>query len=110
MGKRGSEQEDLFVTHQQMRGPGHPFYKAVNEVLAAHGFDSFVEARCKKFYSDKVGRPSIPPGNSLASAASSAGRISSMVALAVATSIVNSLMTGQGITKLAACISQRFVG
>jgi ribosomal protein L31 len=49
MGKREGEQEDLFVTHQQLRSQSHPFYRAVNRVLADQGFDRYVERLCAKF-------------------------------------------------------------
>ena len=42
--------------------PGHPFYQRLNAVLDEHGFDRFVEERCQKFYAERRGRPSIPPG------------------------------------------------
>ena len=44
------------------RSPGHPFYERLNRVLDEAGFDAFVEAQCAKFYTDGVGRPSLPPG------------------------------------------------
>ena len=50
MGKREGEQEDLFVTHQQLRSQSHPFYRAVNRVLGEQGFDRYVERLCSKFY------------------------------------------------------------
>jgi transposase len=62
MGTRDGEQEELFVTHQQLRTEGHPYYVAVNKVLAGHGFDRFAEAACRKFYAKKMGRPGIAPG------------------------------------------------
>lgn len=62
MGKRGGEQEDLFVTHEQLRAASHPFYKAVNRLLADKGFDRYAEKICAKFYSDGVGRPGLAPG------------------------------------------------
>lgn len=62
MSKRGDDQASLFVTYQQLRGPGHPFYQALNKLLAAGGFDQFVEAACQKFYANRKGRPSIAPG------------------------------------------------
>jgi transposase len=62
MGKRGGEQEDLFVPYQQMRAQSHPYYEAVNRVLAAKGFDKHAQEICAKFYADKIGRPSLPPG------------------------------------------------
>lgn len=62
MGNREGEQKELFVTHQQMRGPSHPFYKALNQVLAKRDFDRYVEGLCGKFYAKRMGRPSLPPG------------------------------------------------
>ena len=44
------------------RSPGHPFYRSLNALLAKEGFDAHVEGLCEKFYAEKVGRPSIPPG------------------------------------------------
>ena len=62
LGKRGGEQEDLFVTHQQLRSQSHPYYQAVNKILAEKGFDKYAEAICAKFYARKMGRRSLPPG------------------------------------------------
>jgi transposase len=62
MGKREGEQEDLFVTHQQLRSQSHPFYRTVNRILADQGFDRHVERLCAKFYAKKMGRPGLAPG------------------------------------------------
>ena len=60
--KRGPKQEEMFIaTAQIVTGPGHPFYAKLNEVLAAAGFDEFVEELCAPHYK-KGGRPGIPPG------------------------------------------------
>src|SRR3954469_24482335 len=59
MGKREGEQEDLFVTHQQLRSQSHPLYRAVNRVLADQGFDRYVQGLCSKFYAKKMGRPGL---------------------------------------------------
>jgi len=40
----------------------HPFYEKLNRLLAEHRFDEFVEARCRSFYAEKMGRPSLAPG------------------------------------------------
>ena len=61
MGKSGNDQEDLFVTHQNLRSEGHPFYEALNKILRKEGFDAFVEDLCERFYAKK-GRPGVPPG------------------------------------------------
>ena len=64
MGRRRSEQQGaLWIAGANLpRGPGHPFYKRLNTILAEHGFDRFVEGLCALFYAEKMGRPSIPPG------------------------------------------------
>jgi transposase len=62
LGRRLIKQSDLFVpTAEIVKGPGHPFYTKLNEVLAEAGFDELVEKLCAKFYKDG-GRPSIAPG------------------------------------------------
>lgn len=61
MGKSTDEQEELFVTHENLRSAGHPFYDALDEVLRKQGFDRFVEGLVEKFYA-KDGRPSVAPG------------------------------------------------
>jgi hypothetical protein len=41
---------ELFVAPARLaKGPGHPFYEKLNELLARHGFDAFIEARCAPF-------------------------------------------------------------
>jgi len=56
-------QEELWIaTGDLARSPGHPFYRKLNQILARHGFDQFVEGLCERFYCEKLGRPSIPPG------------------------------------------------
>ena len=64
MGRRKSEtQPALFVPASELpRTPAHPFYEKLNEVLAEHGFDPFVEELCQKFYAVKMGRPGLEPG------------------------------------------------
>jgi transposase len=64
MGKRRrEEQEPLFVSSAELpRAAGHPYYQAVNALLASHGFDDWVEEACQKFYAQQMGRPSLAPG------------------------------------------------
>jgi transposase len=64
LGKRRTEQQDTMwiATADLPQGPGHPFYQRLNQLLAKHGFDAFVEDRCAKFYHESMGRPGIPPG------------------------------------------------
>src|SRR5512140_2330671 len=63
MGTRKSRerQQDLWYGGELPTAPGHPFYKRLNEVLNA-GFDEFCESECSRFYHNKLGRPSLPPG------------------------------------------------
>lgn len=63
MGKRKRyRQPPLWVEATRLAtGPSHPFYQRLNQILAKHGFDEFVEASCKGFYSARVGRPSLAP-------------------------------------------------
>lgn len=62
LGRRKEKQTELFIpTAQVSQGPGHPFYRKLNEVLAEAGFDEFVEELCAPHYKEG-GRPSIPPG------------------------------------------------
>jgi len=64
MGKRKDErQEELWIATSEMPAPpGHPFYRKLNQLLAEHDFDLFVEGLCQRFYAEVMGRPSIPPG------------------------------------------------
>ena len=61
--RRRQEQQPLFVSAAELRQPpGHPYYQAVNALLASHGFDEWVEEVCRPFYADTMGRPSLAPG------------------------------------------------
>jgi transposase len=64
MGKRKAErQESLFIAAADLpRVAAHPFYEKLNQILAADGFDPFVEGLCQAFYADTLGRPSLAPG------------------------------------------------
>ena len=56
-------QEPLWVpTSKIPQAPGHPFYRRLAHVLAARGFDRFVEGLCKRFYAERLGRRSVAPG------------------------------------------------
>lgn len=62
MGKRKRRQQALWVEVERLaKGPSHPFYRRLNEILGKHGFDGFVELACKTFYAERMGRPSLPP-------------------------------------------------
>jgi transposase len=60
--RRRQRQEQLWYRRDLAEAPGHPFYRRLNEVLEQAGFDGFCEARCRQFYHEKLGRPSLPPG------------------------------------------------
>ncbi len=63
MGRQGDRQGDLMVTWSDLpRSPGHVFYDRLQQVLVDAGFDPFVEATCKPYYSEKMGTKSLPPG------------------------------------------------
>lgn len=65
MGKRKNErQQELFVPADKLQSAGHPFYRQLNELLAAGGFDAFVETLCQPYYNQQsiCGRPSLAPG------------------------------------------------
>ena len=63
MGKRELEDQKNFwiPTAALPMAASHPFYEQVNRILDGQGFDSFVEGLCRKFYADRMGRPSLPP-------------------------------------------------
>ncbi len=65
MGKRRQRQESLFIMAEGLpKSAGHPFYQALNRLLADADFDPWIEKRCQRFYAteEKRGQPSIPPG------------------------------------------------
>lgn len=64
MGKqKRNEQRSMWVTVAELpRSASHPFYEKLNGLLGEHGFDDFVEGQCQSFYAEKMGRPSLAPG------------------------------------------------
>ena len=63
LGKRPEgRQEELFVATSDIRRLSHPFYRALERLLHAEGFDAFAEETCRAFCAPARGRPSIPPG------------------------------------------------
>ena len=63
MGKRRQQhQGELWVeTARLARGPGHPFYRRLNQLLDKERFDEMAEAACSCFYAEAMGRPSLAP-------------------------------------------------
>ena len=59
--KQNVQQELMVPTSALPRSPGHPFYVALNKLLAEAKFDAYVEGLCEPLYANG-GRPSIPPG------------------------------------------------
>ena len=56
-------QEAIWVAHHTLaRGPSHPFYERLNQLLEGNHFDDFAEGLCRRFYAEKQGRPSLAPG------------------------------------------------
>jgi transposase len=63
MGTRETDQPPLWIAASDLpASPGHPFYARLNAILNDHGFDQFVEDRCRQFYAPVMGRPSLAPG------------------------------------------------
>jgi transposase len=63
MGTRRERQEELWIpTCSLARPAGHPFYQRLNQLLAEHDFDRFVEGQCRGFYAAIMGRPGLAPG------------------------------------------------
>ena len=63
LGKRKHIEQPLFLSTADLPSfKPNPFYEAVNQVLANHQFDPFVEKLCAKFYCENVGRPGLAPG------------------------------------------------
>ena len=61
--RRRQRQERLWISHNELaKGPRHPFYQRVNELLEDGKFDAFAEKECAKFYAANNGRPSLVPG------------------------------------------------
>jgi transposase len=61
--KQRERQEPLWYQSELPEAPGHPFYQRLNRLLDEEGFDRFCEGRCRRFYHEKLGRPSLAPGS-----------------------------------------------
>ena len=63
MGTREQDEQGSFwiPTSALPMSASHPFYEQVNRILDGRGFDRFVEDLCRKFYHERMGRPSLAP-------------------------------------------------
>ena len=57
LGKRRRERQlEAFVVASDLpKSPGHPFYTALNRLLAEYGFDPLVEKLCAPYYAETLG-------------------------------------------------------
>jgi len=63
MGTRRDQQKELWIPSCTLARPtSHPFYERLNQLLAKHDFDRFVEGHCQRFYAATMGRPGLAPG------------------------------------------------
>ena len=66
MGRKERDRQDVMwiAADEIVRGEGHIFYVALNNLFRRHGFDEFVEGLVEKskVFADGVGRPSVAPG------------------------------------------------
>ena len=64
LGKRRRERQlEAFVVASDLpRFPGHPFYTALNRLLAENGFDTLVVNHCAPYYAETIGRSGVPSG------------------------------------------------
>jgi transposase len=63
MGTRREHQEELWIPACTLARPaGHPFYERLNQLVAEHDFDRFVEGKCARLYAATMGRPGLAPG------------------------------------------------
>src|SRR6266851_2723260 len=60
--RRRERQEEFWYRRDLAEAPGHPYYAKLSEVLEKASFDQFCEGRCRKFYHERLGRPSLAPG------------------------------------------------
>src|SRR5258708_2371555 len=64
MGQRTHEQQAvMWVAVRDLPQPvSNQFYEKLNRLLDEYRFDDFVETQCRPFYAEKMGRPSLAPG------------------------------------------------
>ena len=63
--KHRQRQEPLWYRAELAEAPGHPFYRRLHQLLEEADFDRFCESRCRQFYHERLGRPSLPAGDVL---------------------------------------------
>ena len=61
--RRRGRQEESWYRGALAEAPGHPFYTKLSEVFEKASFDQFGEGRCRKFYHERLGRPSFGAGD-----------------------------------------------
>jgi len=59
---RARQPEMWVATTNFPTAASHPFYTRLNQRLAEHYFDDFVEGQCQPFYAEIMGWPGLPPG------------------------------------------------
>jgi transposase len=64
LGKRRRERQlEAFVMASDLpKSPCHPFYTALNRLLAENGFDPPAEKLCAPYDAETFVRPGVPPG------------------------------------------------
>jgi len=63
MGTRREQQAEIWIPSDAVaRSASHPFYQRLDQILAEHDFDRFVEGLCRRFYAAVMGRPGLAPG------------------------------------------------
>ena len=63
LGKKKAKQTSIWIETTQLQAhTQHPFYSRVNEILEKAQFDRYAERICRKYYAERMGRPSITPG------------------------------------------------
>jgi hypothetical protein len=50
MGRRKLDTQQQLLLAPRRKSPGHPFFKALNALLAEAGFDPWIEKRCLPYY------------------------------------------------------------
>jgi hypothetical protein len=58
----GEQAERFIMADQLPKSVGHLFYRKLNQLLTAAGFDPWIENLCEPFYAKGKDRPGVPPG------------------------------------------------